>query len=353
MAMAQPTAEKQALYSKLQTIESELAETSKVISSSQSGVTTLDASFGGLSSRLTAVRGHGYAAMAHLDKTVELLSKKWAEIGPSVKQSLTTTLQPLGAEMQALQGEAQTLRTMIDFGDLPGAEMLASRLGANASSLRTRATSEAAQVTAPVRELTTGLSAVERDLKIAETTVGLFGQASFPLKQNESPVLAIEGKMMEGEKSHGTLYFTNQRFVFEGQKEVVLEKHLFIATKKRVDRAVMIEQPVGAVQDINKGRVGLIAGTGVYVHFRPETSLAVTPFDVKGWEADVITRFYRYITGGEADQDIAAAHGVSPSAAPTIKMVRCPACGAPHSGEILRGQTSVSCEYCGGTVTVA
>lgn len=352
MAMAQPTAAKQALYSKLQTIESELSEASRTINGAQSGVTSLDASLGGLAGRLASVRGHGYSAMGHLDKTIELLSKKWTEIGPSVRQTLSTTLQPLTAQISALQSEASTLRMMVDSNDIMGGEMLASRLGADAASMRSRATSEAAQVTAPVRDLTTGLAAVERDLKIAETTVGLFGQASFPLKQNEAPVLAIEGKMMEGEKSHGTLYFTNQRFVFEGQKEVVLEKHLFIATKKRVDRALMIEQPVGAVQDITKGRVGLIAGTGVYVHFRPETSLAVTPFDVKGWEADVITRFFRYITGGEADQDIATVRGVAPSAAPTIKMVRCPSCGAPHSGEILRGQTSVSCEYCGGAVAI-
>jgi DNA-directed RNA polymerase subunit RPC12/RpoP len=219
--------------------------------------------------------------------------------------------------------------------------------------MRSRTTEEAARTTAPVKELAAGIAAVDRDLKIAETTVGLFSQAAFPMKQGESPVLAIEGKLMEGEKCHGTLYFTNQRFLFEGQKEVVLEKKLFIVTKKRIDRSVMFEQPVGAVQDITKGRVGLLAGAGVYVTFRSEVGLPVTPFDVRGWEADVITRFYKYITGGEAERDIAGAHGGAPPSAPTIRLVRCPACGAPHSGEIYQGQTSVKCEYCGSAVAVA
>ena len=154
--------------------------------------------------------------------------------------------------------------------------------------------------------------------------------------------------MMEGEKSHGTLYFTNHRFLFEGQKEVVLEKHLFIVTKKRMERVVEIQRPVGAVQQISKGRVGLIAGAGVYVEFKPEVGLPVTAFELKGWETDVVTRFFKYITGGEADRDIAAAHGVTNPVAPTIKLARCPACGAPHSGEIYQGQSSVQCEYLRG-----
>lgn len=341
---------KEPLYSRLGSIESELSETSRLISASESEVNSLDSSIGGLSSRLASVRGRGYSALSHLDKTIDLMSKKWAEVGPSVKQSMANSLQPLGAQVRGLQSQTPSVRSAIDGGNLPMAEMELNRLSSEASSLRSRVTGEAAQVTAPIRDLTSGLSAVDRDLKIAETTVTLFSQAAFPMTQEETPVLAIEGKMMEGEKPHGTLYFTNHRFVFEGQKEVVLEKHFLIVTKKRIDRVVMIERPIGAVQEISKGRVGLIAGTGVFVQFRPEVGLPVTPFDVRGWEADVITRFYKYITGGEADRDIASVRGVTAPAAPTIRLARCTACGAPHSGEIYQGQTSVKCEYCGTAV---
>lgn len=352
-AMAQGNPVRDNLYSRLRSIDSELSDASNTIGGAESGVASLDGSFGGLSGRLAGVRGKGYAAMGHLDKTIDLLSKKWTDIGPSVKQSLANNLQPLRSQIQGLQAETQTLRAEIDMGNYPAAESLAGRLSGDAAAMKSRVTSAAVQVTAPLKEMTTGLAAIDRDLKIAETTMGLFGQASFPMKQAESPVLAIEGKLMEGEKCHGTLYFTNQRFLFEGQKEVVLEKHLFVATKKRVDRSLLFDHPVGAVQEITKGRVGLLAGIGVYVHFRPEVNLPVTPFDVKGWEADVITRFFRYVTGGEAERDIAGAKGVAAPSAPTIRLVRCPACGAPHSGEIYQGQTTVPCEYCGGTVAIS
>ena len=307
---------------------------------------------GSLPSRLAGVRGRGYAALSHLDKTIELLTKKWAEISPMVKQSMVSNLQPLGSQVSILQSDARTLRAEIDQGNLGAAQSLASRIAIDASSIKSRTVSEAARVTAPVDELTSGLGAVERDLKVAETTVALFSQAAFPMKQEESPVLAIEGKLMAGEKCDGTLYFTNQRFLFEGKKAVVLEKKLFIVTKKRIDRTVMIERPIGALQDISKGRVGLIAWTGVYVRFRPEVGVPETPFDVKGWEADVITRFFKYITGGEADRDIATVRGVSVTEPPAIRMVRCLYCGAPHSGEIYRGQTTVKCEYCESQLAV-
>jgi DNA-directed RNA polymerase subunit RPC12/RpoP len=215
-----------------------------------------------------------------------------------------------------------------------------------------RANLEAGKVSTPLNEFISSVNAIDRDLKVAEKTVELFSLATFPLKQEESPVLAIEGKIMTGEKSEGTLYFTNQRFIFEGKKEVVLEKKLFIATKKKVERTVLIEQPIGALQEISKGRVGLLAWTGIYIRFKPERGLAETPFDVKGWEADIITRFFSYIIGGEADRDIVSIKGTTIKEAPTIQLVRCPHCGAPYTREIYKGETSVKCEYCGTLIVI-
>ena len=340
------------LNARASTIDSDLSEASRAIGGAESEVSSTDASIAGLAGRLSTVRGRGYAALAHLDKTTDLLTKKWAEVGPGLKQSVSGELQPLRQQVAAAQSQAQRLRQEINGGNFLMAEVQVNSLAGEAASLKSRALNDASRVTAPLREISGAVGAVDRDLKIAETTLALFGQAAFPLQQGESPVLAIEGRMMEGEKNHGTLYFTNHRFVFEGQKEVVLEKHLFIVTKKRIDRVVMIERPVGAVQGISKGRVGLIAGIGVYVQFKPEVGLPVTPFDVKGWEADIITRFFKYITGGEADRDISTTHGVAPSTTATIKLVRCPSCGAPPSGEIYQGQTSVACEYCGSSVAI-
>jgi DNA-directed RNA polymerase subunit RPC12/RpoP len=222
----------------------------------------------------------------------------------------------------------------------------------DSSSIRSRAASEASRVNGPLGELVSSVNAMDGDLRVAESTLELFAQASFPLKQDESYVLAIRGKLMKGEKSDGTLYFTNQRFVFEGKKEIVLEKKFFIATKKKTERKVLIDQPIGALQEISRGRVGLIAWTGIYVRFKPERRLEEAPFDVEGWEADAIERFFDYIIKGEADKDIAAIKGTTATTAPFIQVVTCSRCGAPYNREVYKGQTSVMCEYCGTQIVI-
>jgi len=351
--MAQVDREREALYSRLRSIESDLSGASSSISDVESKLAYIDSSMASLPSRLVTVRGRGYAAMGHLEKSIEILTKKWMEASPTIKQSFYNNVQPLTSQIRTLQSDANRLRAEIDRGNIGYCWSLAGRLSTEASMLRARVAVETSKISASLGEFLGSINAIDRDLKIAEKTMELFSFASFPLKTDESPVLAIEGKIMTKDKCEGTLYFTNQRFIFEGKKEVVLEKKLFIATKKKTERIVLIEQPIGALQEILKGRVGLIAWTGVYIRFKPERGLEETPFDVKGWEADVITRFFQYIIGGEADRDIATIRGITPKETPTIRVIRCPHCGAPYTKEIYKGQTSVQCEYCGTAIMVS
>jgi len=213
--MAQIDREKETLYSQLRSIESDLSSASGTISDVESKLSYVEASTGSLPSRLTTVRGRGYAAMGHLEKSIDLLTKKWTESAPTLKHAFLNNIQPLTTQMRGLEAEARRLRTEIDSGNLGFSRSLASHLAIDASSLRMRAISEASKVSTPLSEFMASVNAIDRDLKVAEKTVDLFSQVAFPLKQEESPVLAIEGKIMSGEKSEGTLYFTNQRFIFE------------------------------------------------------------------------------------------------------------------------------------------
>jgi len=343
---------REALYARLQSIESDLASASRAISDVEHKLASIDGAMASFPSRLVTVRGYGYAAMGHLEKSIDLLIKKWTDASPVIKQSFYNNVKPLTVQIHTLQSEVQKLKSGVGFSGTVSGWAAVGRLSAEASTLKMRVIAETSRINASLAEFLGSIDAIDRDLKIAENTMKLFSYASFPLKPGESPVLAIEGKIMTKEKCEGTLYFTNQRFIFEGKKEVVFEKKLFIATKKRVERMVLIEQPIGALQEVCKGRVGLIAWTGVYIRFKPECELEEIPFDVKSWEADVITRFFQYIIGGEADRDIATIKGITLKEAPAIRVIRCPNCGAPYTKEIYRGQTSVQCEYCGASILI-
>jgi DNA-directed RNA polymerase subunit RPC12/RpoP len=342
--------DREALNAKLRAIEMELSSALAAINDVENKFAHIDEAVASLSGRLATVRGRGYAAMGHLEKSLDLMKNRWMEVSPALKQDFYSTVQPLSVQIRGLQAEVKRLRS--GFGGFLGWASIGT-LSAEASTLRARVSAETARINVSLNDFLGSINAIDRDLKIAEKTVELFSFASFPLRPDESPVLAIEGKIMGKEKCDGTLYFTNQRFIFEGKREVVLEKKLFIATKKRTERTVLMEQPIGALQEILKGRVGLVAWTGIYIRFKPGLGLEETPFDVKDWEADVVTRFFQYIIGGEADRDIAKIKGITPKEAPTIRVIRCPNCGAPYTKELYKGQTSVQCEYCGTSIMIS
>jgi septal ring factor EnvC (AmiA/AmiB activator) len=74
--MAQIDREKEVLYSQLRSIESDLSSASGAISDVESKLAYVEASIGSLPSRLMTVRGRGYAAMGHLEKSIERTHKK-------------------------------------------------------------------------------------------------------------------------------------------------------------------------------------------------------------------------------------------------------------------------------------
>ena len=350
--MSQIDVERQALYSRLSSIESDLSRASSAINEARNNVASVEGAMSSLPSRLTSIRGRGYAALGHLETDIDSLSKRWNDVASGVKQTLVCNVEPLASQVNSLQTEARGLRSQIGSGNISCGQSLESNLSVAASSICSKAVSEADRVNIPIQDLFSCVKVIDDDLKLAEKTLVLFGQANFPLKECECSVLAFDGKILTGDKSDGTLYFTNQRFVFEAKKEVALEKKLFIVTKKRIDRTVVIDQPVGAIKEIAKGRVGIIAWTGIFVRFKPGSQAEETQFDVEGGEADTIIKFFDYLTNGEADRDIAKIKGTTATVAPSKQLVQCTCCFAPYTREVYQGQKTVKCEYCGTQIVI-
>ncbi|MGQ9680386.1 MAG: hypothetical protein ACUVV4_06425 [Candidatus Bathyarchaeia archaeon] len=84
--MAQIDREKEALYSQLLSIESDISSASGAINGVESKLAYVEASTDSLPSRLMTVRGRGYAAMEHLEKSIDLLTKKWTEAAHKNRQ---------------------------------------------------------------------------------------------------------------------------------------------------------------------------------------------------------------------------------------------------------------------------
>ena len=80
--------------------------------------------------------------------------------------------------------------------------------------------------------------------------------------------------------------------------------------------------------------------------FKPQTDLAELKIDTDGNDDDKIIRFYNYVISGEAEKEFEPIQDDIDKNIP----VSCPNCSAPYGEEILKGQTSVKCNYCGTVI---
>jgi hypothetical protein len=74
--------------------------------------------------------------------------------------------------------------------------------------------------------------------------------------------------------------------------------------------------------------------------------------DTQGNDTDLVLRFHKFISTGEADQELTATEGSKVDEQKPVPIV-CPRCGAPYTEEIYRGQTSLQCKYCSTTIPVS
>ena len=93
--------EKQSLRSRLQSIEGELSGASSLMSSVESGLNYVNGAMATIPVRLSKVRSQGYECLSHLEKSLDLLTSKWAE--SSIQQDFLYNVQPLRSEVSRLR----------------------------------------------------------------------------------------------------------------------------------------------------------------------------------------------------------------------------------------------------------
>ena len=344
---------KEQLSSRLRSVEMELFNTLSSFSHVKSDINYIEGAIASVPSRLHKVRSQGYEVMSYLEKNQELLTSKWNETGSQIKEDYLYNIEPLRDEAKRIQSQISSVKSGINRNDFGWVQNELSTLSSDVSSLRSSASSEINKASNSLKEFKSGFNALDNDLSFAEKTMQLASQASFPWKEGESPILALSAKMMTGEKPEGTFFLTNQRILFEGTKEEVLERKFFIATKKKTVRTLLLDQPIGVVKEMEGGTVSFWAGAGVYIRFKPESGVEEIPLDVKSEEVDLIKKWYNFINSGEAELEIEAIRGIAGK--PSKKkpqVLTCPKCGASYTKEVYRGQTSVQCEYCGSVIPI-
>jgi len=338
----QDTSSENIRQQKLFSMINELNMIKMQLNSVESRVNRIDDVIAKLPTRIASLRQMNYLLHSDLEENQLQAANSWASLSPLVKSEISNTAPTIRSEISFLEREINNSRMSSSF-DLGGL----SRLEVRINSQRALVNDLSGRIQSQLTPFDSILTPIEQSLVSAESTVKLISSASFKWKEGETPVISVPAKDMN-ENVEGVLTLTNQRILYESEKEVVLKKTLFIVTEKKIERQTSIDKPIGSVKNITKGSVGLLAGAGIYVTFKDDDKQL--KLDVTGEQADELTKYYGLITSGQIDVDLGK---VMPKLQkPTEKkLITCPKCGAPYTDEVYRGQLTVQCKYCGTRIT--
>jgi hypothetical protein len=343
----QTTGSQQLEYTKkIQSISSAVSSMNRKINTIEQQIHQLDERISSLPVRIARVRQQKYLFLRHMEKIETSIAVEWARDKSNLLSNTRKRKTTIHRRLQKIQRDlvAKKLMTNQKPQNL-------TRIDARLSDIQLNVTQLHDHVTHSTRNMWTTVQNLEKDLVVAETTVDLANQASFQWKHHETPVLAVKANDLNNDIK-GIITFTNQRIIFEGKKDVVIKKRLFIVTEKKTVREVILEKPIGLVQSLTKGRVGLLKGSGIFIEFKPQSGLSDMKLDTKGHEADWMVRFYNFILSGHADEELEKSDETRDTRQTAPQLVTCQMCGAPFDEEIYKGQTSVKCKYCGAVISL-
>jgi hypothetical protein len=335
---------RQNLYTqKINTLLGEVNSLQLQIGGTEGKINRVEETISKLPTRISAVRQMNYLIQTNFEEDQKKASERWAQIASIIKMESSTRAAQLKTDLHSLENDinSRRLSSTYDLGGLSGIDARLGILRALVYDYNSRIDKEMVPIESILNPLTQGL-------QTAEEVVKLTSASSFQWKEGESPVVAVHAKDMN-EKMDGVLTLTNQRIIYEGEKEIILKKTLFIVTEKKIERTTIHERPIGSVKHITKGRVGLLAGAGLYIEFK-QGDLELK-LDTKNEEADRVIKFYGQITNGQIDEELNKLVPAEPKK-DEKRIVSCPKCGAPYTDEIYRGQQTVQCKYCGTSITL-
>jgi hypothetical protein len=302
-----------------------------------------------LPSDIAAIRSRGYAFRSFLENKAQVLATQWEETQGRIQQTIRT--------------ESQVLRQELDQ-----AEPFMQRLQAQASSAVAQSqvvplfqgaldTLEA-KLDAAENLIEAMCSSLERELQSTRSQLGEINtildskeEASFDFLPAEAVFLVAEAEWTDGSDTpNGLLFLTDHRLIFE-QKEKT-GKTLGLFGGKDVQE-MKWEIPLNTVQSVEPENKGLLGGKdmlnfslGAGAPFGKATVEVKGGVDCKLWARQI-----RRMMSGDAQDERA----IEPDPELIEKLrnapTACHVCGGTLP-QIVAGQTSVTCPYCGVVVRI-
>jgi len=149
----------------------------------------------------------------------------------------------------------------------------------------------------------------------------------------------------------GVLYLTDMRLIFEQKEEVATKKVLFVATQKQKLQALQWAVPVGEIDKVVGSKRGFLGKddflTVTLSTGRPFTS---TDLHLKGEAGEAWQGYIGRVKTGDIAQERTVPLDQKAVQAAANAPTKCSVCGATLTQTVMRGQTEITCEYCGSKI---
>jgi hypothetical protein len=179
-------------------------------------------------------------------------------------------------------------------------------------------------------------------------------QASFGLIATEAPVEAVPANWKKPDDKdgvEGVLFLTDQRLIFEQKEEVATKKVLFITTEKQKVQALQWEVPLAQIEQAMGSKKGFM-GKDDFLTITCVSGAAFRSAEIhlKGETGEAWQGFIGRVKSGEIAKERTVPVDVKAVEAAASAPTKCATCGATITQTIMRGQTEITCEFCGSKI---
>lgn len=305
----------------------------------------------GLGQRIKDLRVRNYNFEKSLELKSDDMAMRWATIRGTVDSQLIRQSTMLQNDMRSIDAQLPQLIAVSSNTTLAQPMLGALKTGVDALEGRTSAAAEA--IRNLFGDFQNEYNELDRHLDEVTWALDQRDEATFQLLSTEGIVMAVNATWTRDGKEDkndpkGVIFLTDQRLLFEQKQEVATKKILFITTASEKVHKLLFETPVALVQEVTASKQGFFKNQD-FIDMRlasgapyPAASFHLDGQDSTGW-ANLIRR----VKAHELDADRAVV--IDQAVVEKVKTApsRCPSCGGSITQPILRGQDTLSCEFCG------
>lgn len=285
-----------------------------------------------LERQLAEVRARGYTIEKDLEADITVLAAQWDRVKSNTEATIQYQSKLLGEQMATIQGNLGKVMGLSN--NLVAARPIYMQVKSALASAQAQADAAEATILAQYDEYADEVESLAAHLEWVKWMLEALSMASFRLLATECGVAAAEAVFLNGnsEPENGVLFLTDQRLLWEDR----------IGSYE-----LKVNVPISEILDVLGETVEEYGNETLLVRFGPKAPLANARFLF----SLPVTQEWIQMIGRARSGGYALDRTVEVSA-DELERIRkapqaCQSCGAVFTAPILRGQTDLSCEYCG------